>query len=241
MNKPPEIVPHKITKPIQLLAAWLAGLAIVNASFLTAAGFLNTPTWLPPLLVISSIINVPIFIASLFLLQTKFRPEMQEDTFYSQYLARKYAPMVKIERADPEEQLARVAEDIVKKISANAPDKQQQVVKILKQSEVEQLADTYADSRTLSELFMNFDNWPQLHEVYREDDSFQHDVVTLSAAGLVIIPDGVVRNTVLSDLGKAVAEHLKANGRLWNQKFGRPMHDPKAKNDANKRLHTTAH
>ena len=41
MNETPEIVPHKITKPIQLLAAWLPGLAIVNASFLTAAGLLH--------------------------------------------------------------------------------------------------------------------------------------------------------------------------------------------------------
>ena len=245
MNKPPEIIPHKITKPIQLLAAWLAGLAIVNISFLTAAGFLHQPGWLPPLLVIASIINVPIFIVSLFLLQTKFRPEMQEDTFYSRYLERKYAPInLKVERVDQDEQLSRVAEDIIKKISANTPDKQQQVVKILKQSEVEQLAETYGSSRTLSELFLYYDKWSELHETFREDDAFQHDLLALSNAGLLVIPDGVVRKTILSDMGKAVAEHLNSTKRLWNQLYGRPMppNNNEAQNkDANNGLQSTSH
>jgi hypothetical protein len=80
------IVPERITKPIQLLAAWLAGLILVNGSFLTAASILADPSWLRTILVVASVINVPLFLACLFLLQTKFRPEMQEDSFYSKYL-----------------------------------------------------------------------------------------------------------------------------------------------------------
>ncbi len=37
-------------------------------------------------LVIASIINVPLFLMAIFLLQTKFRPELQEDSYYSKYL-----------------------------------------------------------------------------------------------------------------------------------------------------------
>ncbi|MDK1081831.1 MAG: hypothetical protein QGD88_10175, partial [Anaerolineae bacterium] len=59
-----EIRPHKITKPIQLLAAWLAGLAIIDGSFLTAALNITTPTWAPGLLVIAAVANVPIFLVS---------------------------------------------------------------------------------------------------------------------------------------------------------------------------------
>lgn len=224
MNQTPEIVPHRITKPIQLLAAWLAGLAIINASFLTAAGFLHIPTWLPSLLTIAAVVNVPLFIASLFLLQTKFRPEMQEDTYYSQYLERKYAPIpLTVDKADSSINIDKLAEAIVQKVTANSPNKQEQVVEILKASEIEQLATTFFNSRTLSELYLNYDKWGELHEAWREDDTFQHDILALSASGLVTIPDGVVRKAVLSDLGKTVARRLESQNRLWNQVHKRHM------------------
>ena len=86
-----QINPAKVTKPIQLLAAWLAGLILINGAFLAAASTISKPEWAPGALVIASIINVPIFLASLFLLQTKFRPEMQEDEFYSKYLEKRYS------------------------------------------------------------------------------------------------------------------------------------------------------
>jgi hypothetical protein len=77
---------QRITKPIQLLAAWLVGLVLVNASFFTAAAALSEPWWLRVVLVVAAVLNVPIFLIAIFLLQTRFRPEMQEDTFYSRYL-----------------------------------------------------------------------------------------------------------------------------------------------------------
>ena len=85
----PRIQPHRVTKPIQLLAAWLAGLVLVDSAFLTAAGMIPEPSWAPGVLVAASVINVPLFIAALFLLQTRFRPEMQEDQFYAKYLDRR--------------------------------------------------------------------------------------------------------------------------------------------------------
>jgi hypothetical protein len=81
-----QIDPHKVTKPIQLLAAWLLGLVLVDSSFLSAAYVLKEPTWASSFLVIAAVLNVPLFLGSLFLLQTKFRPEMQEDVYYSKYL-----------------------------------------------------------------------------------------------------------------------------------------------------------
>lgn len=89
MEKNTKIEPHKITKPIQLLAAWLTGLVLVNGAFLIAAAKIQTPTWVVGVLVISCVVNVPLFLISIFLLQTKFRPEMQEDSFYSKYLDKK--------------------------------------------------------------------------------------------------------------------------------------------------------
>ncbi|MBO2583582.1 hypothetical protein [Shewanella algae] len=80
------IEPSKVTKPIQLLAAWLAGLTFVNGTFLATAVKMDFEYWGTGALIIAAILNVPLFIFALFLLQTKFRPEMQEDSYYSRYL-----------------------------------------------------------------------------------------------------------------------------------------------------------
>ncbi|MET3871544.1 tetratricopeptide (TPR) repeat protein [Puniceicoccus vermicola] len=82
------ITPHKINKPIQILGAWLAGLILIDTSFLTAAQFLDEPSWLSSLLVIASILNVPLFLFGLYQLQTKFRKELQDDEYYSKHLER---------------------------------------------------------------------------------------------------------------------------------------------------------
>lgn len=96
--------PSSVTKPIQLLSAWLVGLIITNGSFLSAATIISKPYWAPGFLVICSALCVPIFLASLFVLQTKFRPQMQEDSFYAKYLERvsketKKEEILKIENA----------------------------------------------------------------------------------------------------------------------------------------------
>lgn len=100
----PNIEPKAVTKPIQLLAAWLVGLVLVDAAFLTAASQIQQPTWASGALVVASILNVPIFLGFLFFMQTKFRPEMQEDTFYAKYLERKSTDTKKTEyiRVDEE-------------------------------------------------------------------------------------------------------------------------------------------
>ena len=80
------INPNQVTKPIQHLAAWLVGLILINGSFLGAAQLIENPDWAPGLLVIAAVLNVPIFLGLIFFLQTKFRAELQEDTFYSKHL-----------------------------------------------------------------------------------------------------------------------------------------------------------
>ncbi len=61
----------------------------MDGAFLTAAGIVSTPTWLPAVLVFAAILNVPVFLGFMFLLQTRFRPEMQSDEHYSEYLNQK--------------------------------------------------------------------------------------------------------------------------------------------------------
>jgi hypothetical protein len=93
-----QIQPHKVTKPIQLVAAWLAGLILIDAMFLGAAATLDHLDWPHGLLIIASVINVPIFLGAIFLLQTKFRAELQEDSFYAQYLSKRTSQVVRIDK-----------------------------------------------------------------------------------------------------------------------------------------------
>lgn len=89
MSADHKIEPHRVTKPIQLLAAWLVGLILVDAGFLAAALKITEPGWAAGWLVLAAIVNVPLFLLAIFLLQTRFRPEMQEDTYYAKYLETK--------------------------------------------------------------------------------------------------------------------------------------------------------
>jgi len=85
----PRIEPHKIKSPIQLLAAWFAALVLIDGALLTAAVKIASPGWLPPTLVIAAIVFVPVFLGSAILMQTKFRPQLQEDSFYAAWLERR--------------------------------------------------------------------------------------------------------------------------------------------------------
>jgi hypothetical protein len=94
------IKPERITKPIQLLAAWLAGLLAIDICFLTAAIHFPDSSWHASALVIAAMANVPVFLAAVFLLQTRFRPELQEDSYYSTYLSAKTNELVKVPLPD---------------------------------------------------------------------------------------------------------------------------------------------
>ncbi|GLC25782.1 hypothetical protein [Roseisolibacter agri] len=98
MTAPHRIEPDRITKPMQLLAAWLVGLIIVDTAFLTASARMSVGSWERGALVVAAIANVPVFLIALFLLQTRFRPELQEDSYYSQYLDRRTNEVVRVSR-----------------------------------------------------------------------------------------------------------------------------------------------
>jgi tetratricopeptide (TPR) repeat protein len=80
-----QIHPERITRPVQLLAAWLIALIAVDTAFLAAARWITTPP-VPLLLTIAAVANVPLFVVGIFVLLTRFRAQMQEDVFYSQYV-----------------------------------------------------------------------------------------------------------------------------------------------------------
>lgn len=76
----------KIKQPFQLLAAWLVAMIATSSAFLTAAANIQTPTWIPGALAIAAILNVPMFTWFLYRMQTKFRVQMQDDSYFSEHM-----------------------------------------------------------------------------------------------------------------------------------------------------------
>lgn len=83
-----KIEAHKITKPIQLVAVWMVGLVIIEGILFSSANFISTPSWLSPTLCISGIFIAIVVIVLMFMMQTKYRPQLQEDPYYAEYLKR---------------------------------------------------------------------------------------------------------------------------------------------------------
>jgi len=80
------INPEKVTTPIQLLAVWFIALLLLTGSFFATATQIKEPIWISPLLIISGIVLVIIFVILIFLMQTRFRPEMLPGNEYLQYI-----------------------------------------------------------------------------------------------------------------------------------------------------------
>ena len=80
----PGIEPHKITQPIQLLAVWFASLVLLVGSFLTTA-VLIAERWLSTVCTFAAGVCVLLFVPLVFLMQTRFRSEMQDDPHYSDW------------------------------------------------------------------------------------------------------------------------------------------------------------
>ena len=235
----PQITPHRITKPIQLLAAWLAGLAIVDASFLTAAATIQTPGWAPGVLVVAAVLNVPVFLLCLFLLQTKFRPEMQEDSYYSTYLASRSSIGISDFHVDLEQQKRQVAQNIMANVVvgdgigepggiAVHSEQESQIVEILNAAEVEQLANRFGSTRTISELYLYPNLWKELVASWGHY-GLQQDVTDLAGAGLVVVPDDNYSAAKLTATGEAVAKKLETEKKLWNSSNERSMLEDVAK------------
>lgn len=108
-----QIQAHKIRSPIQLLAVWFAALVLLEGSLLTAAGCIEQPIWVAPMLAIAAIVFIPTFLVLAFVMLTKFRPHLQGDEYFSGWLRRKEAEL----SAAVDD--ANVTMDTVKKMAAS--------------------------------------------------------------------------------------------------------------------------
>ena len=78
--------PHKITKPIQLIAVWFSTLILIDWVLLSGAKNITNPSWVTPLLSIAAVSFVPVFLILAFVMQTKYRPQLQDDQYYADWV-----------------------------------------------------------------------------------------------------------------------------------------------------------
>ncbi len=224
MRQQTRITPEKVTRPLQLLAAWLSGLIIIDGSFLAGASQIHTPEWAAALLVTSAVVNVPLFLFSIFLLQTKYRPEMQEDQYYARYLEHRYSPPPDTRpQSQPAAQSKQLVDDIVKEIGPTAERKKEQLKQLIETADVSRIVYRVGHRRALSELYLKPDEWHQLLSRYRDDEEFQEDLDTLASEGLITMAGSDLESCQLTALGREVAELAKANDILWHQKQSRRL------------------
>lgn len=214
------IVAEKITKPIQLLAAWLVGLIAVNGSFLLGAQHIVRPDWVSGLLVVAAVVNVPIFIGALFLLQTKFRPQMQEDSYYSRFLEREER-FTQVARpstvAVVESEVKQASERIVQTLGPAAVGKEEPIAAILRESQFELLVARHGGSRALSELFLSPETWRAVVKEFGKDDTFVRDIDGLLEDGLATKKYKGYTRAALTGLGRKVAQQAQVEEKLFSQ------------------------
>lgn len=235
MNKN-EIKPHKITKPIQLLAAWLVGLIVINASFLTAAGLITMPWYLQVVLVLASTINVFVFVILLYLMQTHYREQMQDDNFYSKSLEQKFAIRMqellntKVELQKQEKQtVEELVEIAMPNPNENADSEivREKISSTLKYSKVKNLVNKYSNYWFLGALVdqsfqLKLNERQNSVEILSDNGKYilgLEDIQNMYVDGLF---DGSLSEIIplkLSPLGQEVAQMFseKANKILGNK------------------------
>jgi hypothetical protein len=205
------ILPEKITQPIQLLAAWLVGLLIIDTAFLVGASRIQMPAWAPAALVIASILNVPLFLCFIFFLQTRYRPEMQEDEYYSQYLERT-TRFESVESVTDE-----VTAKVIERVGPAAEEAREPIRETIRESQLEQMARQMGDYRTISELYLSPETWSSIAYKWYTSHVFQEELRELQIAGLIDNDTTDYRGFRLTETGREVAEIAQQKGLLWKQ------------------------
>lgn len=218
-----QIVPEKVTRPIQLLAAWLTGLIIINSAFLITATQMISHPWASGALVVAAIVNVPLFLMSIFLLQTRYRPEMQEDIYYSKYLEQQYTQKTEKPVLPKIDEVSKnIADEIVHELEPLPKGKTEKgrtevVERILRKSQLEQLTQRLGGLRALSELYLSPNTWVKLVRQWKDDPIFKNEMERLIQEHLIEIENFNLETSKLTNLGIQVAKHAQEQQILWQQ------------------------
>jgi hypothetical protein len=210
-----QIVPEKVSKPIQLLAAWLLCLVTIDCAFLSTATKIAFPLWVPSILVIASIANVPVFLLLIFFLQTKFRSELLEDKYYSELLKNKDSgkPYRKY-RVIPQKN---ITNQIIDLLGPAGEIYRKSIQSVIFTSQIQHLANLVGQNRTLSELYLRSTQWETTYKKWKNSPSLNYDLNTLEREDLITVTEQDYSSIVLTTLGNCVAQEAEKRGVLFAQ------------------------
>lgn len=174
---------------------------------------------------------------------TKFRPELQEDAYYSKYLERQTRTLTlglqrPADARDVERRAAQLAEIIVGLPRSQAPlagaggpkllsgptgaspsGPTGPITRLIVDSEVEELAKRHSTNRTLAELHLRRNTWPALVDRFGWDPGLRDDLRRLGDDSLAVSPDGTPKHLTLTELGAKVAAKQQELGIGFNATF----------------------
>ncbi|OHD11667.1 MAG: hypothetical protein A2086_16005 [Spirochaetes bacterium GWD1_27_9] len=191
-----DIQASKITKPFQLLASWFGTLAIINGTFIYASTQNLNPSWLNIVLILASIINIYIFVFSIYRLLTKYRNELQEDQYYSE---RKNNTLN--ENIDAKEYIQ----------NNNIDNSNEESVKLIYLG----FAVSIQYFRSVYEIQKGKEEWQKFVKKWKKNDSFETELNVLKAIGFLNIEKGI-NNATITNQGEKIIESLN-----WIKAFAR--------------------
>lgn len=205
------VIADKITRPIQLLTVWLLGLTAVNYELLNKVGAPGVAESIDVILVAAAALNVIITFLCFMILFTRFRPELQDDTHYAEYVNKKTQPPRTDRLAELEDRSKQLAETL--QLDGQAAE--EGLRESLVSSEVESLVATDGFKRTLFELYVRPTQWPKVVSQFGHTRQFELEMAELVRDGLVELSDHSAKSATLTELGKLVAQAAQDSGALY--------------------------
>ena len=90
-TNPPRFSPERIKRPSQLTAALITGIVLINITLLTVAASLGDSPRTRLVIIAGDMLITLTGLGGAFRLQSRYRPEMQDDEHYFRYMERKIA------------------------------------------------------------------------------------------------------------------------------------------------------
>jgi hypothetical protein len=121
------------------------------------------------------------------------------------------------------------AEKITKSLGSAGFGKEAPIQDILREFQIESIVTKLGSTRSLSELYLASNTWPQLTQLWAGDSVFSEDIQSLIAEGLVEKRGKGYIFCTLTDLGMKVAKLAEAKGLLWSQIHNAHWKDERAR------------
>ncbi|MBA7678115.1 hypothetical protein ES703_86386 [subsurface metagenome] len=108
----------------------------------------------------------------------------------------------------------------MKELGPELNERKEPIEQIIRDSQVESVAQRVGNNRSLSELFIRPYLWPSVVARWKNDQRFRIAVSNLIEYGVATMKSGDYTTCKLTDFGRKVAEVAESKGMLFAQRKG---------------------